>query len=553
MKMSCSGFAAALLTLSVLGCGGEPDRDDLTRAVRSAVESDASESVRAFYAERGFEPAFVGADVPDDRLPTAIDMFCRSWTHGLIPEIYLSDSLRSRLAAAFDESAESGSDEARGLGDLDVALTSALIRYASDVVTGRVDPREVSSTWNAPLHRIDPASVVAGALEDDSLESIPARVSAMHEQYERLRGALARYRSLEQAGGWRPISEGESLDESASGTRVRELIERLAAEGDLDSTALADTSHRYTPEVAEAVRSVQRRFGLDVDGVAGSGVVEALNVPIADRIEQIEINMERWRWIPGHLGSRYLYVNIPAFELHAFEGGREIFSMPVVVGEVYEESATPVFSDTMEYVVFNPYWNVPESIAETEIVPQAREDRSYLARNEYEVVTSWSDDADVLDPMEVDLDRVADGTYRIRQKPGPENALGRIKFMFPNDFNIYLHDTPAEYLFDRADRAYSHGCIRVERPEELAEFVLRGGEWTSGSIQEEIESSTRSTVSLPEPLPVYILYWTAFVDDGSVHFREDLYGNDAELRRALEDRSTPGGASCDAFRALLTS
>lgn len=507
----------------------------------------------AFYTERNYEPAFVHPDESGARLRSVLDLFCQSEAEGLNAGDYLTESLRGHLERAYGESSESDVDEARRLAELDVAVARTLLRYTSDVLTGRVDPEEVSSSWKAPVHQIEPATLVAQALADESLASIPERVGATHSQFAQLREVLVRYREIERKGGWRPISAGEALEEGDAGDRVRQLIERLAVEGDVDSALLADSSYRYTSEVVEAVRSVQRRFGLEVDGVAGEGVTAALNVSVDDRIEQIEVNMERWRWIPGHLGSRYIYVNIPAFELHAFDKGREVFSMAVIVGEAYEENATPVFSDTMEYVVFNPYWNVPESIAATEIVPQAREDRSFLVRNDYEIVSSWSDQANVLNPTTADLDRVVDGTYRIRQKPGSQNALGRIKFMFPNDFNIYLHDTPADYLFERAARAYSHGCIRVEQPDVLAEFVFRGGEWTAERIREEIESGSRSTISLPEPLPVYILYWTAFVDGSGVNFREDLYGNDADLRAALRKRSAEKAASCEALRALLRS
>lgn len=553
MKTFRNGLLAAFLAVVVLGCKRGPSVEDLTPVIRSVVEADSSNAVRTFYAERNYEPAFVHPAQSEERLESALELFCQSAAHGLNPDDYLTESLRRHLERAYGERSESDADEARRLGELDIAVSRILMQYAADVQTGRVDPKAVSSTWKTPVHQIEPARVVSRALADDSIESIPERIGATHGEYAQLQQALARYRSIERNGGWGTISDGEPLEEGASGVRVKQLIERLAAEGDVDSAMLTDSSYRFTQEVVDAVRSVQRRFGLEVDGVAGEGVIAALNVPIEDRIEQIAINMERWRWIPGHFGSRYLYVNIPAFELHAFDEGREVLSMAVVVGEVYEDNATPVFSDTMEYVVFNPYWNVPQSIAETEIVPPARQDRSYLVRNDYEIVSSWSDEADVLNPMTANLDRVVDGTYRVRQKPGSQNALGRIKFMFPNDFNIYLHDTPADYLFERAERAYSHGCIRVEKPEELAEYVFRDDEWTAERIQEEIESRSNETVSLAEPLPVYILYWTAFVDGGRINFREDLYGNDADLRDALKRRAASRGVPCETLRALIKS
>lgn len=551
MQRLYSGLLAVALSVATLGCDRGPKLDEIRSAIRSAVESDTSKGLRTFYTERDYEPAFVYPD--EDRLQEALELLCRSEADGLNVGDYLTGILRQQIEHVYGEKAESGDDRARRLGELDIAVSQTMMRYASHILTGRVDPKDVSSTWKMPVHEVEPWRIVNEALSSESLESIPGRIDDIHDQYGKLRQALARYRSIKRNGGWTPIPNGEVLEEGDSGERVKALIERLVVEGDLDSTILVDSTYRYTPHVAEAVQSVQNRFGLEVDGVAGERVLSVLNVPVDERIEQIEINMERWRWIPGHFGSRYLYVNIPAFELHAFDEGREVLSMPVIVGKVYEDSATPVFTDTLEYVEFNPYWNVPESIASDEIVPNARADESYLVRNGYEILSNWTNDARILEPTNSNLDRVEAGTYRVRQKPGSLNALGRVKFMFPNEFNIYLHDTPQGYLFERAARAYSHGCIRVANPRELGEFVF-SGEWTSEQVENEIESRERRTVSIPEPLPVYILYWTAFVDeDGRINFREDLYGNDAGLQDALRAHSTERGVPCETLRSLIKS
>jgi murein L,D-transpeptidase YcbB/YkuD len=256
------------------------------------------------------------------------------------------------------------------------------------------------------------------------------------------------------------------------------------------------------------------------------------------RARQIAANLERYRWLPRELGPRRIVVNIPAFRLDAYDGGRHALSMRVVVGRELVDRRTPVFSDSMRYVQFGPYWNVPRSIAVEEILPQARRDRSYLERNAYEIVRGWGDDAPVVDPWRLSDAALASPRYRVRQRPGPENALGRVKFMFPNDFAVYLHDTPARALFDERERAYSHGCVRVADPAALAAFVLaRRPEWTAARIHRALDTGERVRVELREPIPVYLIYLTAFAQDGDVAFREDRYDMDGALREALGDAS----------------
>jgi murein L,D-transpeptidase YcbB/YkuD len=237
-------------------------------------------------------------------------------------------------------------------------------------------------------------------------------------------------------------------------------------------------------------------------------------VPVQRRIRQIQLNLERWRWLPSSLGDRYVYVNVPEFRMELVEGGRKAIDMAVVVGK--QQSQTPVFSDRMEYVELNPEWNVPPSIAREEILPKLASDPGYLARNDMEFVGS-------------------DGNTRIRQRPGPDNPLGQIKFMFPNEFDVYLHDTPADHLFSRAERGFSHGCIRLERPVQLAEYLFKDDpNWSGARIREAIVSGEQKSIKLPQKIPVHILYFTAWVeDDGTIHFRQDLYGHDTRLDAAL--------------------
>ena len=553
-------FALFLSSTILAACGGV-DVEDIGASIRDRIESEEPfaaggpdsfrDEIRAFYEGREFEAAWVGSKRSRDSLRTVLTILCRSDRDGLAPGDYTNRDLEELISAAFQDASRDDSLHARDLARLDIAVTHALMDYASDLLKGRVDPHEFGTAWHAPINEIDLPRVLQGATSLDSLRGLSRRLSDVHDQYGRLRSALAKYRTIASEGGWPTVPPGESIAPGDSGARVNALIDRLAATGDLDTTA-SDSAGYYTLRVAEAVTSFQSRHGLEIDGVAGEGAIAAMNVPVEERIRQIELNLERWRWIPSEMGNRYLYVNIPAYELHAVEDGREVMSMAVVVGEVYEENATPVFSDTMEYIELNPYWNVPERIATEEILPKARRDRGYLARNNYEIVAGWESER-AIDPRSADLDRVESGNYRIRQKPGPQNSLGQIKFMFPNQFNIYLHDTPADYLFARAERAYSHGCIRVEKPVELAKYVLSNGEWTEEKIQEAISSGQNQAVSLKNPLPVYILYWTAFVDsEGRIHFREDIYENDVALQAALERQASKSEAvPCDSLTAPI--
>jgi murein L,D-transpeptidase YcbB/YkuD len=326
---------------------------------------------------------------------------------------------------------------------------------------------------------------------------------------------------------------------------MRAITARLVAASDLDQAGAGEAN-----AVAAALKRFQKRHGLTESGKANKPTLAALNVPLDRRVRQIEINMERWRWLPRNLGPRYILVNVPAFELLAVEQGAVKLRMPVVVGKEY--NPTPIFSDTMTHIVLSPYWNIPQSIVRKEIVPAVQRDPLYLIRNEIEVLPAGGNTP--LDPTTIDWAEVdaAEFPYQLRQLPGEDNSLGRIKFMLPNEFDIYLHDTPADHLFNRKKRDFSHGCIRVSRPFELAEWTIGGNpQWTVASLREAASLDTEQSIPLPQPLPVYILYLTAWVeDDGSVSFRDDLYDQDRQLLGRLQPPSDPEKARA-ACRSLL--
>lgn len=568
MKAYSAVLLAAALVLCACGVGSNSEADEqrikesITHLVRNESasysvtgEDEFRDEVHAFYEQREYRPAWVSGADSRKRLNEVLDVFCRADQEGLRRGDYVNAALQRRIDQAYNGETDVDSIRAQALAELDLTVTHTLMDYASDLLTGRVDPREIGTAWKTPVDEFDVIEVLTDTTSDAPLNALSRHLNEQHSEYGELRQALERYRGIAARGGWPNVPAGEALTEGDAGPRVASLIERLAATGDVDSSMIPTSpdSAQYSAAISSGVERFQRRHGIEIDGIAGETLIQRMNDPVEERVRQLELNLERWRWIPSQLGNRYVYVNVPAYELHAFDGGEEVLSMAVVVGEQYEDNATPVFSDTMEYVVFNPYWNVPKSIASEEIVPNARDDRDYLVRNNYEVVAGWQEGADVLDPRSADLDLVENGTHRIRQKPGPQNALGRIKFMFPNEFAIYLHDTPEEHLFQRAERAYSHGCIRIERPVEFGEYVFTSEEWTAARIQQRIDSREHGTEYLESPLPVYILYWTAFVDDeGLVNFREDIYGNDEALDAALQaEMPATDPVPCDSLTAAL--
>lgn len=416
---------------------------------------------------------------------------------------------------------------------LDVYLSFIFMYYADNLLTGRIDSEAVDPNWYTNPRSVDLADQLASALDRGMVEKSLSGLAPPHLEYRNLREALAKHRKKEGEGGLPEIPSGSELAVGDTSGRVSLLQEMLAWQG--DSAAASGPDSVYTRALARGVTRFQKRHALKADGVLGDSTLAALNVPMEERIRTLEINMERWRWLPNSLGERYVLVNIPEFKLHAYREGEEVEEMSVVVGERYNDRATPIFSDRMEYVVFNPYWNVPQGIARDEILPKARKDTSYLSEHAYQVVESYEPNADVLKPTLENLERVADGELRIRQA-GTQNALGDVKFMFPNQFAVYLHDTPAQHLFDRTERAFSHGCIRVEEPARLAEYVLANQpDWDADRIREVMRGDTRRRVNLSRPVPVYILYWTARArEDGTAQFYKDIYGYDGKLSEALD-------------------
>ncbi|MFN6945794.1 MAG: murein L,D-transpeptidase [Cytophagaceae bacterium] len=349
-----------------------------------------------------------------------------------------------------------------------------------------------------------------------------------HPAYQRLLDAIEKYEDIKDEGGWPSISEDIGvLNKGQSSEYIPMIRERLAISGDLPEGEAGTDKDLYDDALALAVGEFQLRHGLQVDGIIGPETIKEMNVPVEDRIEQMKFSVDSWKDLPEELGEKYVFVNVPEFRLQAFSGKDVELEMRVVVGEEYNGRETPTFSDSISYLEFNPYWNIPHSIVQRTILPQAKEDLGYLEMNNYEIVDSFFEDtATVLPTTAENLDRVENEELFIRQRPGPTNSMGLVKFMFPNEYAIYLHDTPADHLFDVRERTFSNGCIRVEKPAELAKYLLENakGEWDLARIWNEKQNGDRKIVTLQDKIPIYIIYWTAFVDeDGTINFRPDIY------------------------------
>lgn len=504
--------------------------EDVRAALRQTLEragktikldgrtADAA-SLKEFYARRDFEPIWIGPDGPTERAKAVLAKLSEAAREGLDPADYaLSDRMRHPTSTA--ELAES-----------EIALSDALIRYAADVSTGRLNPKKIDPQFYVFKREIDRAGVLEGAADTADLAAYVDDLAPANSIYRGLRRALAHYRRLAAEGGWGTLPEGPTLKAGMRSDRVALLRRILKDTGDLTIDS-ADPAF-FDQGLEFAVKDFQRRHGLEPDGAVGPKTRAALNVPVQLRIGQIILNMERWRWMPEDLGDVYVLVNMAGFEADLVEHGSISLSMRVVIGKPYLQ--TPAFSGLIRYLEFNPYWNVPRSIAVKEILPKLKKDPSYLAQHQMRVLSVGGKTE--IDPETIDWSQLNRNyfPYRLRQDPGPKNALGRIKFMFPNRFSVYMHDTPSRNLFRKTVRTFSHGCIRVEKPLAFAEHLLKANKgWTMEKIRSVIASGKNTTVSLARPVPVYITYLTAWSGEGgTINFRNDVYGRDQLLDRAL--------------------
>jgi murein L,D-transpeptidase YcbB/YkuD len=513
--------------------------DPVQEAIRERVErlastgalaiGEASVAARlvipAFYERRDHRPAWTDpADVQ-----ALIRLADRAETEGLDPEDYHVGELRRLLHRV-----EISPDEPTLEADLDILLTESLLRLGYHLRFGKVNPEELDPDWNLSrsLDGIDPATRVQQAIDAESLEEFVDLAMPRGPLYARLKEALARYRELAAAGGWPQIPDGKVLKAGMEDDRVPRLRESLSIRGDYTAGAPANP-RMFDAPLVDAVLRFQERHGLDADGAVGRKTLEVLNVAAEQRVDQIRVNLERARWIMRDLEPEFVIVNIAGFRVRLIRDGEIVWTTRAQVGKTYRK--TPVFKSNMKYLEFNPTWTVPPTILAKDVLPAIQRDPGYLRKENMNVIDRQGK---IVDPAGIDWTSYKGRgfPYSIRQEPGPNNPLGRVKFIFPNKHFVFLHDTPSRGLFDRAERTFSSGCIRIEYPLEFAELLLADlPGWNQDKIRETIDGKKTQRVHLAEPLTVLLLYWTVGVEEpGPVRFLNDVYGRDPAVLRALD-------------------
>ncbi len=480
------------------------------------------------YHGNGLQLFWIEGGKPGKRADDILTVLTNAGNHGLDPASYFITNIQK-----FWKNSDSAS-----LVQLDILLSLGMMRYVADQREGRVKPQEIDSKLFASASdvKVDWEMLRKDAFQAKDIKTFLEQQAPPFSQYKLLQKWLAEYRMMEAVGGWPTIPSGEVLKPGMTDQRIPYIRKRLAVTGELGAGNMQGAI--FDSELVNAVKKFQRRHNLVQDGVIGKQTLAIMNVPVTQRIQQIIANMERYRWLKRLQDDRLVAVNIAAFEASAGIPGKFDITMPVIVGKTYHE--TPVFNDTIKYVVFNPYWNLTPSIARNETLPKLKKDSHYLKKQDMEIFDGWGPGAKELDATTIDWSKVSKkqmNRYHLRQKPGPNNALGTLKLVFPNKYNVYLHDTPAHQLFKREQRAFSHGCIRMDRPAEMAAWVLGGEEmgWTVERVNEIVASRKRQVANLKTPLPVYILYRTAQVShtEDTLYFYEDIYGRDRLLIEAL--------------------
>jgi len=480
----------------------------------------------SIYHNIGSRPLWITVDGPDDRARAILDRLKRSDLEGLNSQDYEIDLLDALWPSLQPED----------LARLDTQLTFSLVKYIHDLSYGQMKLKtsEPELFAEAGDENFDPVKVINIVRQVPDIGAYLDSLVPQHPSYRKLRRALVTYRELAQKPGLPVIPSGPLLRPGKTDSRVAVLQQRLMMTG--ESSEVDQTGDLYDERLVAAVREYQEKNGLRPDGIVGPQTLSMLNRAPADLVDTIKVNMARWHVQAHDLGTTYIMVNIADFSLKAVRNGETALEMPVIVGKFQHQ--TPVFSDHIRYLEFNPYWNVTPSIARNEDLPGLRKDPRHLVDRHIRLFSSWLDDAVELDSTVIDWENVSRSQmsrYKLRQDPGPWNALGRVKFVFPNHHSVYLHDTPTQDLFDQTSRSFSHGCIRVSQPLELATFCLAGQKgWDREAIDRVVAKGERRIISLRTSIPIHITYQTAWVDNSDIiHFNSDIYGRDAKLLKTL--------------------
>jgi L,D-transpeptidase YcbB len=481
------------------------------------------------YQDADFSPFWIENNGLSNRGRMIFEKLLTAEGHGLNPKDYEIPEIRELLKTK----------ENKQLAQLDVLLTEGILRFIYDISEGRIQAQRAFPRLFAEAGSIefDAGNIMEEIRSTLHLREYLDRLGPQHAAYKNLRKTLVDYRLLAKLGGWPKIAKGKILYPKGEDSRVPSIQQLLVVVGDL--SAESATGNLFNEQTVDAVRQFQHRHGLKEDGVVGKETLAAMNISIDDRIQQIKLNLERWRWLDQSLGEKYVLVNIAGFALKAVKNDNILLEMPIIVGTLHHES--PVFSDRIRYAEFNPFWNLTPSIARNETLRNLQSDPNYLASMHIRVFSSWQKDAVELDPLEIDWHNITPkviNRYKFRQDPGKWNALGTMKFVFPNKYAVYLHDTPNHELFKTSSRAYSHGCIRLSDPEGLAVFLMGGqaNKWDRVKVRDIVASGKRKVVLLPERIPVHLTYLTSwYAMDGLLHFNKDIYQRDKKLLMALTE------------------
>jgi murein L,D-transpeptidase YcbB/YkuD len=529
----------------LIAAGLSATEDDLSIAIEERLSGPILPQVRqfrdfellfgeisAFYDRRDFQPAWIENRRLSGSARRVLSVLGSAEEHGLRSGDYLAGPL------ATDGALISSSTDTEALAAIDLSISAQTMRYIKDLHSGRFTPREVKLGLDIRHKELDLAYELDRLLQVSDVQALLASFAPQHSGYERLKEQLAYYRKLAAEDDWQRLDESRVLEEGDDYPQADRLRQRLVQTGDLPRTSTTG-GPIYDPELASAVARFQTRHGLGADAIIGEKTFRQLNRPWNDRVAQIAVSLERWRWVPDDTEDRLVVVNVPSFFLRAFDDVHrpELSAVDsrVVVGKTYNRFRTPIFNGLLEYLDFRPYWNIPGSIVRREIAPHLDEP-GYLDQHDYEIVREFGHNAQVLPVTPENLEKVKQGALLLRQRPGPKNALGEVKFIFPNEHNVYLHSTPAKTLFARSKRDFSHGCIRVADPVGLSEWLLSDQPgWDRQAIEQAMGKGAPTRVSITQRTPVWILYVTSLVDakTGDLYFWDDIYGLDEALAEAL--------------------
>jgi len=490
-----------------------------------------------FYLHRNIQPVWVTKDGLNHKANVFIKTIIEADHEGLYPSTYHRHDILTLLANVELYSVLDAFEPAT-YAKLDLLLTDAFFSFGFHLSEGIVEPNPTAFDWYIKKPKKNLLKILQTSLRNEKLEDLVNILQPHHSGYLKLKFALLKYKNIKNSGGWNKVPAGPKMRKGDTGKRIAALRSRLIISGDLADSE--NGNEEYFDETLEnSVKTFQARNGLKVDGVVGSSTLSVLNISVEDRIKQIKFNMERWRWLPQDLGERYIMVNTADFELAIIENGQSVISTRAIVGK--KDRPTPSLSQKITYLELNPYWNIPHKIAIEDILPNIKEDQNYLKAKNIRIFQNWEDGAKEINPESIDWNTVTkeNFVYKLRQDPTNSNALGHVKFMFPNEFSIYLHDTPARELFNNTKRAFSSGCIRIEKPIELAAYLLTdNSKWTYENLTDAVNSKKTRTIFLSDPVNIHILYRTAWVDkNGIVNFRDDIYGRDRQLNIALSEKT----------------